>query len=87
MEPAIAFPLPPKRVVGQVEQIYGCSDSTKISEEGIRRSALVIWRVAPARNEIRSESPENRERQARFRLARERCAKFVEHPVESGFLR
>jgi hypothetical protein len=35
-----------------------------------------IWRVAPAEFVIRSESPGNRECGARFRLIRDRCAKF-----------
>jgi hypothetical protein len=40
------------------------------------RGPFVIWRVAPADYVIRSESPGNRERRARFRPIREWSAKF-----------
>ena len=50
--------------------------AAKISEGSPAYWPNVIWRVAPAESVIRSKSPGNRERRAKFRLNRDCYAKF-----------
>ena len=60
--------------------VYECQAAAKVSEQGDSpvTGRLVIWRVGPGEYVIRSESPGDRDGGARFRLVRDRCAKFAE---------
>jgi hypothetical protein len=70
--------------VGPVGLGLRLSEQPRISEEEESLGRLVIWRVAPADFVIWSGSPGNRECGARFRLIRDRSAKFAISRGDSG---
>ena len=58
-----------------------------LDPRAVGQVGLGLWMFRSSQYVIRSDSPGNRERDAEFRLIRDRSAKFVERPADSGSLR